>query len=132
MIVDSSAVVAILTKEPEAPALTEALRSAKVLHISAVNLLESHLVMRGRYGEAGVARASALVQELGVRVLAADEEQALIASEAHRVYGRGSGHRAKLNFGDCFAYALAKTRNEPLLCKGDDFVHTDVELAVRP
>ena len=68
-----------------------------------------------------------LLTEARARIEPVTAEQARIAREAYRDFGRGSGHPAKLNFGDCFAYALAKSKREPLLCKGDDFVHTDVK-----
>lgn len=129
MIIDSSAIVAILTDEPEGPRLTQVLGAATAPVTSAATLLESHIVMRGRYGEAGVAKVDRLLDNVGARVIAVDERHARIASDAHRLYGRGSGHPARLNFGDCFSYALAISRDEPLLFTGDDFVHTDVRVA---
>lgn len=126
MIVDSSAIVAILTSEPDGGQLMRALAGAAAPEISAATLLESHIVMHRRFGEAGVEKVDRLLQEAGVRVVAVDEAQARRASRAHATYGRGSGSPARLNFGDCLSYALAIARDEPLLYKGDDFSRTDV------
>lgn len=130
MIVDSSAVVAILTDEVDGAIYERALLEFPAPVISAATLLESHVVMRRRFGEAGVTAVDRLIREAGVRVVMVDEAQARTASRGHAVYGRGSGHPARLNYGDCFSYALAITRDEPLLFKGDDFIHTDVRRAL--
>lgn len=126
MIVDSSAVVAILIDETDGPELERTLLAAPTPVMSAATLLESHIVMRRRFGEVGVSKVDRLVREAGIRVVMVDEVQARTASRGHAAFGRGSGHPARLNYGDCFSYALAITRDEPLLFKGDDFVHTDV------
>ncbi|WP_449407440.1 type II toxin-antitoxin system VapC family toxin [Microbacterium maritypicum] len=129
MIVDSSAVVAILIDETDGPDLERALLMAPAPVMSAATLLESHIVMRRRFGEAGVSKVDRLVREAAIRVVAVDEIQVRTASRGHADFGRGSGHPAKLNYGDCFSYALAIERDEPLLFTGDDFVHTDVRQA---
>lgn len=130
MIVDSSAIVAILLAEAERDAFLEAVRSTPRPSMSAVSYTETGVVLDGRR-QAVLSRAyDALLDELGVIVVDVTADQARSARAAYRDFGRGSGHRARLNFGDCFSYALATTRNEPLLFKGDDFGHTDVRRAV--
>ena len=89
------------------------------------------MVALSKLGPAGLNEFEGLTDRLDMDIVAFDREQAHVGVEAHRRFGRGSGHPAKLNFGDCFAYALAKTRNLPLLFKGDDFINTDVEPALR-
>lgn len=128
MIVDTSAVVALVADEPECDAFSTLLeRSANAM--SAATLLEIEIVVGNKMGEAGLEDARRLLDLYRVVVVPVDEHLARIASAAHRRYGRGSGSPAKLNIGDCFSYALAKHLNEPLLFKGDDFNHTDVQVA---
>jgi ribonuclease VapC len=126
MVVDSSALVAIALEEPAATRIWEALAEPKVLRISAANLLETWMVLDRR----GTARSHELLTQLVSGLSPVIEPVTLvqveIARDAWRRYGRGSGHRAGLNFGDCFAYALATHLKEPLLFVGDDFSHTDV------
>lgn len=129
MIVDSSALVAILAGEPEAPEYTRAIEDAGSVRISAANYLEAAIVIDGRRDAIGSRRFDEFVAQSGLRIEAVTEEQAMLARAAYRDFGRGCGHRAKLNFGDCFAYALAKATGEPLLFKGEDFRHTDVTAA---
>ena len=125
MIVDSSALVAIALNEPESPSFVEALAKAEASFISSGTWIELSAVavrkkiLTHRWLER--ARSGYRIEITPVSV-----EQARIGHEAYRQYGLGSGHRARLNFGDCFAYALAKATGEPLLYKGDDFVHTDI------
>lgn len=127
MILDSSAVIAITTREPSRPALLEALVSAAKVTISAATVVEIHAVLH-RAGRADVLRrVERLFAQFGVDVVAFGAEQSRIASDAYRDYGRGSGHRANLNLGDCYSYALAAQRDEPLLFVGDNFTHTDLE-----
>jgi ribonuclease VapC len=132
VIVDSSALLAILFAEPDAPAFAKALEEAPVRRISAANWLET-AVRIDRFGSALASGAfDDLVREAGLTVEPVTEEQARIARTAYRAFGKGSGHEAGLNFGDCFAYALAKLSGEPLLFKGDDFARTDVRSALTP
>lgn len=132
MIVDSSALVAIFRNEPEAEAFVRAIDAAQRPRISAANFLEAAIVVdRGR-SPIPARRLDDLFAELRLSIEPVTEAQAQIARQAYRDYGRGSGHPARLNYGDCFAYALARERGEPLLFKGDDFSHTDVTPAPLP
>jgi len=130
MILDSSAVLAILFAEHDAPDFARALESADARRMSAANWLET--AIRVDMGGSAIASNAFddLMREAGVIVEAVTPEQAQIARRAYRAYGKGTGHRAALNFGDCFAYALAKTTGEPLLFKGDDFAQTDIKPAL--
>ena len=127
MIVDSSALVAILRSEPEAARLADALRGAAI-RASAATLLETAMVM----GPEMAPRLDSLVDHLELEIVPFDADQLSVARDAMASYGRGRGHRARLNYGDCFPYALAKVTGEPLLFKGDDFTHTDVTPAWSP
>lgn len=131
MIIDSSAVVGIFNGEPEAEALADALLSARNRRMSAATLVELCMVIDGKRDPVRSARLDELLQRSDVEIIDVTAEQAYIARAAHRDYGKGSGHPARLNFGDCFSYALAKVTGEPLLYKGDDFGHTDLTPAVR-
>src|SRR5262244_3890372 len=130
MIVDTSAMVAILRDEPEALACARAIEGARVRRISAANFVEAAIVIDGSRDPVASRRFDDLVKEAQLVLEPVTEAQARIAREAYRDFGRGSGHPAKLNFGDCFAYALARTTGEPLLFKGNDFTHTDVTPAL--
>jgi ribonuclease VapC len=127
MVIDSSALIAILHREPEAAAFTQAIGTASVRLISAVTKLEAGMVTLGR-GIAGAETLDRLLHTLAVMVVPFDDHQATIAREAFARYGKGR-HPAGLNFGDCAAYALAIAEAEPLLFKGTDFAATDVEVA---
>ena len=131
MIIDSSAVIGIFNGEPEADALEDALISARNRRMSAATLVELYVVIDGKRDPVRSARLDELLQRSDVEIIDVTAEQAYIARAAHRDYGKGSGHPARLNFGDCFSYALAKVTGEPLLFKGDDFGHTDLTPAVR-
>lgn len=126
MILDSSVLVAILQEEPEAPSLLKTLASHRgILRLSAANHLEAAIVI-DRNGNAELsARLDALIAKLGIEIVPVSIQHASIGRTAYRTYGKGN-HPARLNFGDCFAYALAKATGESLLFKGDDFAHTDV------
>lgn len=126
MIVDTSALIAILLGEPGARPFLRRL-VAEPVAISAATLVETRIVMSTRRGALGGRRLQALLRDVEAEVVAVDAEQADAASDAYRDFGRGSGHPARLSYGDCFSYALAAVRNEPLLFKGDDFAHTDVK-----
>jgi ribonuclease VapC len=126
MIVDSSALLAILRAEPEAFACAVAIEKATSRRISAANFLESAIVIDSSRDPVASRRFDDLLREAEFRIEPVTEEQAKIAREAYRDFGKGSGHPARLNFSDCFAYALAKSTGEPLLFKGNDFTHTDI------
>jgi ribonuclease VapC len=130
MILDTSAVIAILRDEPEAARFAQAIQDAGRRRISAVNYVEAAAVIDGSRDPVASRRFDDLLREAGVTVEPVTQVQAKIARDAYRDFGKGSGHPAKLNFGDCFAYALAKAVGEPLLFKGDDFSHTDVASAL--
>ena len=131
MIVDSSALLAILRNEPEAADFARAIEGASSRRLSAANFLETALVIDGSRDPIASRRFDDLLREAGFLIEPVTEAQANIARPAYRDFGRGSGHPAQLNLGDCFAYALAKAAGEPLLFKGNDFTHTDVA-AARP
>jgi ribonuclease VapC len=126
IVVDSSAIIAILKQEPDAASFARVFVGGTSLLMSAGTFLECGLVVRSRLGDQGMKELIAMAAHIRLEVVPVDEKQALIGIEAFRRYGRGSGHRANLNFGDCFAYAISMTRSVPLLFKGDNFVHTDV------
>jgi ribonuclease VapC len=126
MIIDTSAIIAILRDEPEAQFCAMAIESAAQRRVSAANFLEAAVVIDGGRDPVASRRFEELVREAHLTVEPVTEAQAKIARDAYRDFGKGSGHPAQLNFGDCFAYALAKATGEPLLFKGDDFTHTDI------
>ena len=128
MIIDTSALVAILDQEPEAERIVRILASAPERTLSAANLVEVGIVMQARRGDDGARDLDLLLAKLRVDIAAVTASQADIARKAFRRYGRGR-HPANLNFGDCFAYALAKDKSAPLLFKGNDFRQTDVMVA---
>jgi ribonuclease VapC len=130
MIVDSSALIAILKEEPEEKAFKVLLLSEEQVSMSAATFLETSIVIGGFKDPRLTARFDALVERMGIAIEPFTEEQARIARQAYRDYGRGSEHRANLNFGDCFTYALARVKREPLLFKGDDFGYTDLRPAI--
>jgi len=132
MIVDTSALLAILRDEPEAVACARALEAAQVRRISAANFLEAAIVADGSRDPIVSRRFDDLVREAQLAIEPVTEAQARIAREAYRDFGKGSGHPAQLNFGDCFAYALARSAGEALLAKGNDFSRTDVAPAWAP
>ena len=130
MIVDTSAVIAILKEERDAPRSLRAIAvSTEPKRISAANYLEAGIVVDANRNPLLSRRLDDLIVQTEIQVEAVTPQQADIARAAYRDFGKGSGHPAGLNFGDCFAYALAKSAREPLLFKGDDFSHTDVAIA---
>ena len=129
MIVDTSALIAVVNVEPGFEQFAAVLVAAPTVRLSAATLLESSIVTDGRRNPVLSARFDELLAELAVVVLPVTEAQARIARQAYRDYGRGSGHPAQLNLGDCFAYALAVALGEPLLFVGQDFGQTDVRVA---
>src|SRR6266446_7203918 len=130
MIVDTSALITILRDESEALSYAKAIEMADARRVSAANFVEAALVIDSSRDPVASRRFDDLCREAHLIIEPVTEAQARIAREAYRDFGRGSGHAAKLNFGDCFAYALAKVTGEPLLFKGDDFAHTDIAPAL--
>ena len=126
MIIDTSVLVAVHEGEPDGHEFLQVMRYEPNLKMSAGTLVETALVLDSRAPNRLSKRFDRLVSELVIQVDPVDVEQAVVAREAYRHYGRGSGHPAQLNFGDCFAYALASVTGEPLLFKGADFSETDV------
>jgi ribonuclease VapC len=129
MIVDTSAVIAILRMEAEAPEFARIIEHAAQPRISAVSYVETGAVIDGSKDPVASRRFDELIEAAEIAIEPVTEAQARIARQAYRDFGKASGHPAKLNFGDCFAYALAKAKGEPLLFKGQDFSQTDVRLA---
>jgi ribonuclease VapC len=130
MIVDASALVAISRREAEAQAFIDAAEDAPHVAMSAATFFEACIVV-DRKSDADVhSRIDAIIDTLGIVVIPFTPQQAEIARLAYQRFGKGSGHKAQLNFGDCMAYATAVDRGEPLLFKGNDFVHTDVKPAL--
>ena len=130
MIVDSSALVAILKGEPEAKLFHRTLHLASNNRLSAGNFLETATVIDAHRDPVLSREFDDLLLALRIVIEAVTESQARIAREAYRDFGKGSGHKAKLNLGDCFAYALARETGEPLLYKGNDFIHTGIASAL--
>ena len=131
MIVDTSALITILRDEPEALSYAKAIEMADARRVSAANFVEAALAIDSSRDPVASRRFDDLCREAHLTIEPVTEAQARIAREAYRDYGRGSGHPARLNFGDCFAYALARESGEPLLFKGADFTHTDVTPALK-
>jgi ribonuclease VapC len=131
MVIDSSALIALLLGEPETADFVAVIATASSRLVSASSYLETAIVMMGRSGPDAVEKLDRLLHELSIDVISFTREQADLATAAYRQYGRGSGHAAGLNFGDCFSYALAKVTGEALLFKGNDFSLTDLAPAVR-
>jgi ribonuclease VapC len=129
MVIDTSALLAILLQEPEAERFARAIALAARRLLSAATLLETGIVLQARYGDEGARDLDLLVYKLGLDIAPVTERQVGIARRAYRRYGKGQHHPAGLNFGDCFAYALAQDTGEPLLFKGEDFARTDVASA---
>lgn len=125
MVVDSSAIVAILLEEPEQRAFARVIRADPDPVASVASLVECSIVMHRRDGPMGLARLDQLLRKAGIRHVPVDVEQALAARRAWVRFGKGNSP-AGLNFGDCFSYALARTLERPLLFKGGDFTRTDV------
>ena len=129
MVLDTSALVAILTGEPEQRTFIDAIEAAETRLISAATFVELSVVMEARHGAEGVRHVDEFIDRAGIEIAALDQEQAREARRAWSRFGKGH-HAARLNLGDCFAYALAITAGEELLFKGDDFRQTDVQAAI--
>jgi len=129
MVIDASAILAILFDQPDQRRYGEAIEAATVRLVSAVTRVELAFVIEGRKRQAGRERLERFFQLSGAEIIAVTPQQAEIAVGAYRRFGRGR-HRASLNIGDCFAYALAVATGHTLLFKGDDFTHTDIRAAL--
>ena len=129
MVIDTSALLAILQDEPERRAFNEAIEAADSRLISAATLVETSIVIESRLGAEGLRDLDLFIERAGIQLATVDAEQAQGARRAHTRYGKGR-HAAGLNFGDCFSYALASLCGEPLLYKGNDFAKTDIVAAV--
>ena len=126
MIVDSSALIAILRQEAGSQNLLDAVVSKANCAMSAASFLETAIVVDAERDPVASRELNDFLQKTAITIIPFDAAQARVAREAYRDFGKGSGHKAQLNFGDCFAYALAKSLGEPLLFKGEDFRLTDV------
>jgi ribonuclease VapC len=131
VVVDSSALIALLLEDPGYERVEAALITTDRPVMSAATLLESSMVARRNTKRAGIADLDELIADMGVDCIAVDRSLAVAARDAFTRYGKGI-HPAALNFGDCFSYALARTRDEPLLFTGEDFLQTDVKVAAPP
>ncbi len=133
IVLDTSSIVAIFRQEPDASDYAACIAQAAGPVISAANVLETSIVLR-RLKQIAAHEAELWLDDFlkraGVEVVPVNLTQVAIARDAHGIYGKGDGHRAQLNYGDCFAYALAKSLDAPLLFKGADFSHTDVARAL--
>jgi ribonuclease VapC len=126
MVLDTSAVLAILQNEPERRQFNEAIETADTRSLSTASFVECSMILESRYGADGVRDLDLFIAKAQVSLVPVDEEQANLARRAFRKYGKGR-HPAGLNFGDCFSYALSRALEEPLLFKGNDFPQTDVD-----
>ena len=129
MVVDSSAILAIVFSEPDQSLYLEAMLATQILTISTATLFECRLVALRKAGEAQENKLIVFLEQFKINIVQFDEVQLELAAGAFRRYGKGRD-KAALNFGDCFSYALAKSRGEPLLYKGGDFSRTDVAAAI--
>ncbi|MCK5719676.1 MAG: type II toxin-antitoxin system VapC family toxin [Thiomargarita sp.] len=130
MVIDSSALIAILESEPEAEQLAETIEQDQVRLISAVSVVETTIVIENRRGDDGVKALNLLMDKIAIEIISVTAEHTTIACQAYRDFGKGK-HSAKLNFGDCFSYAAAKLWDEPLLFKGNDFNKTDIDCCIQ-
>lgn len=128
MVLDTSALIALLLREPSAARLAAAVQASPARYVSVASVLETALVMQARVGEQGDLEVDALLRELELDVVPVDAEQLRLARDAAVRFGRGR-HPAALDYGDLFSYGLAASLGEPLLCTGGDFAQTDVALA---
>jgi ribonuclease VapC len=127
MVIDTSALLAIFLAEPERKPFLDSILQSETRMISAANVLETGIVLEARRGESAGREFDLFLVRANLQIVSVDSEQTEIARSAWRKYGEGR-HPAALNFGDCFAYALAKSSGEPLLAKGTDFVATDIDV----
>jgi len=127
MVIDTSAVLAILQGEAERRSFIEAIESADSTRMSVASFVETSIVIESRYGAEGLRDLDRFIARASIELTPVDQEQGQLARLAFSRFGKGR-HRAGLNYGDCFSYAAAISLGEPLLCKGDDFSHTDVAI----
>ena len=130
MVIDSSALIAILEAEPEAEQLVEAIEQDQIRLISAVSVVETTIVIENRRGKNGRKALNLLMEKIATEIVPVTAEYVAITCQAYHDFGKGR-HPAKLNFGDCFSYATAKLRCEPLLFKGNDFNQTDIACCIQ-
>lgn len=130
MVIDTSAIVALIEAEPTAEALLLAIQSDEQRLVSAVSVLEAGIVLESRRPASGRAALDRLLEALSIEIVPFDADQLARARDGFRRFGRGRSAKARLNFGDCCSYALAKSLDEPLLFVGDDFSHTDLKSAI--
>lgn len=126
MVIDTSALLAILQDEPQRRRFNEAIEADDTRALSTGSFLETSMILESRFGADGVRDLDHFIARAQISLSAVDAEQARLARDGFRKYGKGR-HPAGLNFGDCFSYALARSLDEPLLFKGNDFLRTDVE-----
>ena len=127
MVIDSSALLAILQREPQRRSFIEAIESADSARMSVASFVETSIVIETRYGPDGLRDLDRFLSRAAIELVPVDQEQGQLARSAFSRFGKGR-HRAALNFGDCFSYAAAISLSEPLLFKGDDFMYTDVPI----
>jgi ribonuclease VapC len=132
VIVDTSAIVAVLRDEAGAMVYSSLIAASPVTRMSAATYVELSIVIDGLQDARLAGAMDKYLEESGVRIEPLTEKQAVIARTAYQRFGKGSGHPARLNMGDCFAYALARDLGEPLLFRGDDFTRTDIEIVTEP
>ena len=130
MVVDTSALMAILLDESDGPVFASSLERSPSAAVSSATLFEASIVAMRRADRADASALHRLIDEADISIRPFDGDQARIAISAYARFGRGSGHLARLNFGDCFSYALARALDQPLLYKGDDFARTDIRSAL--
>lgn len=126
IVVDTSALMAVMLNEPEKGKFIETISGANIICVGSATLLESRMVLKGRKGRDAVQDLDDFIQESSMKIMPVTVADVDLAFEAFLRYGKGSGSGAKLNYGDCFSYALAKRLNAPLLFKGNDFSQTDI------
>jgi ribonuclease VapC len=130
MVIDTSAIFAAIAGEADSEDYRLAIKSAPIRLVSAVTLLETRIVLFARIGDGAITTLNELIERAQIGVTPFDDEQIAVAFQAFRRYGKGRGHPAQLNIVDCAAYALARSRDLPLLFKGNDFTHTDIKPAL--
>ncbi len=129
MVIDTSAVLAVLFDKPESPSIRQAIEDDPIRLMSSGSFLETAIVIEARFGEHGGRELDLLLHTAKIEIVSVDRDQAEVARQGYRRYGKGR-HPAGLNFGDCFGYALSRCTGEKLLYKGNDFSRTDVECAI--
>jgi ribonuclease VapC len=127
MVIDTSAILAIMQREPERRGFLDAIEAADSTRMSVASFVETSIVIESRYGPEGSRDLDRFISRAGIELVPVDKEQGQLARSGFIRFGKGR-HRAGLNYGDCFSYAAAISLGEPLLCKGDDFIHTDVPI----